>query len=204
MMVTTMAVFAYLRVSTTSQTTENQKLEIKQAGITVDYWFADNGVSGSRPAATRPEFQRLLTQIRDGETLVVSKLDRLGRDAIDVQQTIKSLQARNIKVVVLALGQTDLTSPTGNLLMTMLAAVSQMERELIVERVQSGLNRAKAEGKKLGRKPKTTTTQKREIMAQLNGGSSVSEVARTYGVSRATIIGIREKLGENVAPSLTN
>ena len=133
-----MAVFAYLRVSTTEQTTENQKLEIERSGLTPDYWFSDQGVSGSRPAASRPEFQRLLTQIRDGETLVVSKLDRLGRDAIDVQQTIKSLQARNIKVIVLALGGTDLTSPTGTLLMTMLAAVSQMERELLIERTQAG------------------------------------------------------------------
>lgn len=187
-----MAVFAYLRVSTTDQTTENQKHEIQRSGIEPDYWFADQGVSGSRPAASRPEFQRLLTQIRDRETLVVSKLDRLGRDAIDVQQTIKSLQARNIKVIVLALGGTDLTSPTGTMLMTMLAAVSQMERELIIERTQAGLARAKAEGKILGRKPKTTTVQKQEIVALLSNGISVSQVARTYGVSRATIIGIRE------------
>jgi len=164
--------------------------------MTVDYWFADHGVSGSRPAATRPEFQRLLLQIRNGETLVVSKLDRLGRDAIDVQQTIKALQARNIKVIVLALGGTDLTSPTGTLLMTMLAAVSQMERELLIERTQAGLARAKAEGKILGRKPKTTPDQKQEILAQLGQGTTVSQVARNYGVSRATIIGIRERFNE--------
>lgn len=194
-----MAVFAYLRVSTTDQTTENQKHEIQNSGIEPDYWFADQGVSGSRPAASRPEFQRLLTQIRDGETLVVSKLDRLGRDAIDVQQTIKSLQARNIKVIVLALGGTDLTSPTGTLLMTMLAAVSQMERELLIERTQAGLARAKAEGVKLGRKPKTTDSQKRQIIAELEAGTSVSQVARTYQVSRATIIGIRERAAQQVA-----
>lgn len=194
-----MAVFAYLRVSTTEQTTENQKLEIERSGLTPNYWFSDHGVSGSRPAASRPEFQRLLTQIRDGETIVVSKLDRLGRDAIDVQQTIKSLQARNIKVIVLALGGTDLTSPTGTLLMTMLAAVSQMERELLIERTQAGLARAKAEGKKLGRKSKTTDDQKQSIIKELKDGISVSQVARTYQVSRATIIGIRERALDRVA-----
>ena len=76
--------------------------------------------------------------------------------------------------------------------MTMLAAVSQMERELLIERTQAGLARAKAEGKILGRKSKTTPDQKQEILALLGQGTTVSQVARNYGVSRATIIGIRE------------
>lgn len=186
-----MAVFAYLRTSSCEQNTENQKIEINNSGIFVDYWYDDHGVSGSTPATSRPEFQRLLTQIRDSEILVVSKLDRLGRDAIDVQQTIKLLQARNIRVIVLALGRTDLTSPPGTLLMTMLAAVAQLERQLIIERTQAGLARAKAEGKKLGRRSKTTDSQKKEICKRLSQGVSVSQIARDYEVSRATIIGVR-------------
>ena len=91
-----MAIFAYSRVSTKEQTTDNQKLDIERAGYKVDYWYSDDGVSGKVSASQRPQFKALLSQIRDGETLVVSKLDRLGRDAQDVGATIKALAARKI------------------------------------------------------------------------------------------------------------
>ena len=186
-----MAVFAYTRVSRADQNPENQRLEIEQSGMTVDFWFCDHGVSGSTHASSRPEFQKMLNQIRSGETLVVSKLDRLGRDAIDVGSTVKMLQERNIKVIVLALGGTDLTSPAGKMLMTMLSAVAEMERDLLIERTQAGLARAKAEGKVLGRKPKTDESQRTVIRQQLNSGVTVSQLARDYGISRASVIAIR-------------
>jgi len=185
------AVFAYLRVSKSEQNPENQKLEIDQSGMMIDYWFSDHGVSGSTQASRRPEFQKLLSQIRDGESLVVSKLDRLGRDAIDVGMPVKKLQERKIKVIVLSLGSTDLTSPAGKMLMTMLSAVAEMERDLLIERTQAGLARAKAEGKVLGRKPKTNPEQKSEIRQRLNAGSTVSSLAREFGISRASVISIR-------------
>ena len=94
----------------------------------------------------------MLSQIRDGETLVGTKLDRLGRDAQDIGTTIKALAARRIEVIVLQLGKLDLTSAAGKLMLNMLAAVAEMERDLLVERTQSGLARAKAEGKTLGRR----------------------------------------------------
>ena len=186
-----MAVFAYSRVSTHEQTTSNQKLEIQQAGFNVDYWFADEGVSGKVCARQRPQFSLLLDKIRDGETIVCSKLDRLGRDAIDVLSTVRHLTERNIKVIVIQLGNTDLTSTTGKLLLTMLMAVAEMERSLIVERTQAGLARAKAEGKKLGRRSKTTEEQKVDIRSRLCAGESVSSVARAYNVSRATVVGMK-------------
>ena len=185
-----MSVFAYGRVSTTLQCTENQRLEITNAGFQIDYWFADDGVSGKVCARQRPQFARLLDKIRDGETLVVSKLDRLGRDAVDVLQTVQSLADRNIKIIVLQLGNTDLSSPTGKLLLTMLAAVASMERDLLIERTQAGLMRAKAEGKKLGRPSKTTQEQKAEIVLRKKNGESISHLARIFGVSRATILAI--------------
>ena len=185
-----MSVFAYGRVSTTLQSTENQRLEITNAGFLIDYWFADDGVSGKVCARQRPQFARLLDKIRDGETLVVSKLDRLGRDAVDVLQTVQSLADRNIKIIVLQLGNTDLSSPTGRLLLTMLAAVASMERDLLIERTQAGLMRAKAEGKKLGRPSKTTPEQKAEIVLRRSNGETISQLARNFGVSRATIIAI--------------
>jgi putative DNA-invertase from lambdoid prophage Rac len=90
------------------------------------------------------------------------------------------------------LGNTDLTSPAGKLLLSMLAAVAEMERDLLVERTQAGLQRAKAEGKVLGRPSKTTSEQRGEIRHRLDAGETVSALARLYGVSRANIIGIRE------------
>lgn len=185
-----MAVFGYGRVSTKEQTTENQRREIETAGYSVTYWFADEGVSGKVSAALRPQFARMLKQIRDGEVLVVTKLDRLGRDAQDVGATIKALAARGIEVIVLQLGKLDLTSTAGKLMLTMLAAVAEMERDLLVERTQSGLARAKAEGKTLGRPASTTAEQRLSMIRQFQGGDSISALSRTYGVSRASVMRI--------------
>jgi putative DNA-invertase from lambdoid prophage Rac len=183
-----MAVFAYGRVSTKDQTTENQRQEIERAGYKLEYWYADEGVSGKVSAAQRPQFKALLSQIRDGETLVVSKLDRLGRDAQDVGATIKALGARKIEVIVLQLGKLDLASPAGELMLNMLVAVAEMERDLLVERTQAGLARAKAAGKTLGRPAKTTDSQRAEIVAMRKSGATISALSRTYGISRASIM----------------
>lgn len=182
-----MSVFAYGRVSTNQQTVENQRLEIINAGFQIDYWFADEGVSGKVCAKQRPQFSQMLDKIRDGEKLVVSKLDRLGRDSIDVLKTVQNLADRNIKVIVLQLGNTDLSSPSGKLLLTMLVAVASMERDLLVERTHAGLMRAKSEGKRLGRPSKTTPEQRAEIVLRRQNGESVASLAREYRVSRASI-----------------
>lgn len=186
--------FGYGRVSTDTQSTENQRVELAQAGYQIpdEFWFSDRGVSGKTCAAQRSQFGVLLSKIRSGETLVVSKLDRLGRDALDVMQTIRLLGERSVKVIVLQLGSTDLTSTAGKMLLTMLAAVAEMERDLLVERTQAGLQRAKAQGKKLGRPAKTTDEQRKAIRADLQSGTSVSQLARQHAVSRATVIGIRD------------
>jgi DNA invertase Pin-like site-specific DNA recombinase len=185
----TMAIFGYGRVSTSQQDTENQRLELEQAGWTFDFWFTDV-VSGKVPAVQRKAFSEMLSKIRDGETLVVAKLDRLGRDAIDVLQTVRAMAERNIKVIVHQLGTTDLTSAAGKLLLSMLAAVAEMERDLLIERTQAGLSRAKAEGKTLGRPSKIAPEARRAIIEKKSSGTSVSALAREYGVSRATIAGI--------------
>lgn len=184
-----MATFAYGRVSTKEQTADNQKMEIEAAGHQVDYWYADT-ISGKTSASERPEFAALLAQIRNGETLVVAKLDRLGRDAQDVGATVKLLAARKIAVIVLQLGKLDLTSPAGKMMMTMLAAVAEMERDLLVERTQAGLARAKSEGKTLGRPLKTTSKQRADIIAKYIAGESVSALARLHNISRASILAI--------------
>lgn len=190
-----MAIFGYGRVSTKEQTTENQRREIEAAGYAIDYWHADEGVSGKVSAAQRPQFAKMLGQIRDGETLVVTKLDRLGRDAQDVGATIKALAARRIEVIVLQLGKLDLTSAAGKLMLTMLAAVAEMERDLLVERTQSGLARAKAEGKTLGRPALTTDEQRAAMVSRFKAGESISALSRDYNVSRASVMRIVKPAG---------
>ncbi|MBV6306171.1 recombinase family protein [Candidimonas humi] len=124
---------------------------------------------------------------------MASSDDRLGRDAIDVLQTVKNLASHGVKVIVLQLGTTDLTGPAGKLLLSMLAAVAEMERDLLIERTQAGLARAKAEGKKLGRPARTTPKQRAEILRRLGAGESVSELARVYSISRASINSMRNQ-----------
>ncbi len=181
-----MATFGYGRVSTLQQDNENQRLELGQAGWQIDYWFADVS-SGKVPAMQRKAFAEMFGKLRSGETLVVAKLDRLGRDAIDVLQTVRMLSDRGIKVIVYQLGTTDLASAAGKLLLSMLAAVAEMERDLLIERTQAGLSRAKAEGKKLGRPSKIAPEARRAIVDKMSSGTSISALAREYGVSRATI-----------------
>lgn len=188
------ATFAYLRVSKNDNvmTTENQRRELLAAGYQIDFWHED-AISGSTPALSRPGFAAMLGKMREGETLIVSKLDRLGRDAADVMATVRMLAERGMRVVVHSLGGTDLSSTSGKLLVTMLAAVAEMERDLLVERTRSGIVRARAEGKSIGRPSKTTPAQRTEMLRLLEQGETVSAVARRYGISRAALIDVRSR-----------
>ncbi len=187
----TIAIFGYGRVLTSQQDTENQRLELEQAGWMFDFWFTDVA-SGEVPGVQRKAFSEMLSKIRDGKTLVVVKPVRLGRDAIDVLQTVRALADRNIKVIVQQLGTTDLTFAAGKLLLAMLAVVAEMERDLLIERTQARLSRAQAEGKKLGRLSKIAPQARRAIIEKKNSGTSISALVREYGVSRATISAIAE------------
>lgn len=186
-------VFAYARVSTVEQLTENQREQIQQAGYEIaPRRFIEEKISGSVPALQRPGFVRLLDRLESGDTVVVTKLDRLGRDSIDVQQTVNLFQDRGLRLVVLQLGNLDLTSSAGGLMVKMLAAVADFERDLIIERTQAGLARAKAEGKRLGRPTKTSEKDREEIRKAIQQGQTISEIARNYGISRALVHNIRD------------
>ncbi|EJG1728979.1 recombinase family protein [Vibrio parahaemolyticus] len=153
--------FAYCRVSTVEQTTENQILAIRNAGYEVEEnRVISETVSGSVMAMERTEFKTLVKhKLESGDTLVVLKLDRLGRDNIDVQQTIDTLTVKGIKVVCLDLPVADLSSSEGKLMLQMFSAFAEFERNRIRERTKEGLNRVKAEGKKLGRPAAKGTTE---------------------------------------------
>ncbi|PAU86815.1 DNA invertase [Pseudomonas sp. WN033] len=177
--------FAYCRVSTTGQTTENQIQEIKGAGFEIQSQrVIEETISGSTSASERAGFQKLLDRMEKGDVLVVTKLDRLGRNAIDVQQTVQQLENQGIKVHCLALGGVDLTSAAGKMTMGVLSAVAQFERDLLIERTQAGLNRAKKEGKTLGR---PTATNAKEVSKRKLAGMSQAEVAKDLSVSISTV-----------------
>ncbi|RYF18934.1 MAG: recombinase family protein [Comamonadaceae bacterium] len=186
-------VFAYCRVSTHDQTTENQVREIRAAGfaVTPSRVVAET-ISGGVPAGDRPGFTLLRHKLEAGDVLVVTKLDRLGRNAMDLRATVESLAADGIRVHCLALGGVDLTSPAGKMTMGVIAAVAEFERDLLIERTASGLARAKAAGKPLGRPPALDKGQVATALQKLAGGASVASVARDMKASRATIARIRD------------
>lgn len=189
-------VFAYCRVSTNDQNTDNQIQEIKSAGFNVEPQRAiTESISGSVQANERPGFKRLLDKMESGDVLVVSKLDRLGRNAIDVRSTVEKLAAGGIRVHCLALGGVDLTSAAGKMTMQVIAAVAEFERDLLVERTQSGLRRAKGQGKHCGRPPTFSKETEETIYARLAQGESISSLAVSMKTSRQTIMRIREKFG---------
>ncbi len=181
--------FAYCRVSTTGQTTENQVQEIKTAGFALEARrIMEETISGGVPALERPEFRRLLDRLEAGDVLVVTKLDRLGRNAMDVRASVEMLAERGVRVICLALGGVDLTSPAGKMTMQVIAAVAEFERDLLVERTQAGLARAKAEGKKIGRPASLTAKQKADIARRLAAGTgTIAGMAREYQCDRATV-----------------
>lgn len=177
--------FLYCRVSTSEQTTSNQVQEVKTAGFAIEtHRIVEETISGSTSASERKGFATLLDRMEGGDVLVVTKLDRLGRNAIDVQQTVKMLEAKGIRVHCLALGGVDLTSAAGKMTMGVLAAVAEFERDLLIERTQAGLERAKKEGKSLGR---PNATHRDSVQALKVAGKSQSQVVTELGVSLSTV-----------------
>ena len=191
----------YVRVSTTGQTTENQIQEIEAAGFQVEpRRIVTETVSGSTAIAQRRGFSKLMDRLESGDVLIVTKLDRLGRDAIDVSTTVKALAEMGVKVYCLALGGADLTSSSGTMTMQVLNAVAQFERDLLIERTQSGLRRAKSEGKILGRPSTLNEEQKQGVRDDLAKEMSVSAIARKFGTSRQTIMRVRDESSRSVRP----
>ncbi|NHZ67027.1 helix-turn-helix domain-containing protein [Massilia sp. CCM 8694] len=130
---------------------------------------------------------------RPGDVLIVTKLDRLGRNAMDVRATVKRLAADTIRVHCLALGGVDLTSAAGKMMMSVLSAVAEFERDLLIERTQAGIARARSEGKVLGRPSALTKAQQVDVMVRLTAGESVAKVARDFGTTRQSIMRVRAR-----------
>ena len=157
--------FAYVRVSKMQQETENQIREIESAGFAIQpHRIITETISGSMPISRRKGFTLLLEKMETGDVLIVTKMDRLGRDAIDVSITVAKLERMGIRVHCLALGGVDLTSSAGKMTMGIINAVAQFERDLLIERTQSGLDRAKSHGKTLGRPNALSESQRKQTI----------------------------------------
>ncbi|MFT8420535.1 MAG: recombinase family protein [Gluconacetobacter sp.] len=176
--------YGYARVSTDEQTNDPQIQELTRQGISEEQIFMEK-ISGSILAKRRPVLSSLLVQMQADDCLTVVKLDRLGRNAVDVLSLIDDLQGRKIGVRILNLG-VDTTKPSGRLFLTMLAGFAEFEREIIRERCIAGLESARANGIVLGRRHSLSVHQRERARSMKNQGKTTSEVAKTLNTSRMT------------------
>lgn len=187
--------FFYCRVSTTEQTVDNQVLAFKNNGYEVnDNFVVSERVSGAVGAMQRKGFRDMYKhKLFDGDTLVVLKLDRLGRDNIDVQHTIEMLINKGVKVHCLDLPTKDLSTAEGKLMLQMFSAFAEFERSRIRERVKEGVTRAKAEGRTCGRPPKATPAK----VVELRKNHTLTQVSEMLGVSLSTVKRLQAEFKSN-------
>lgn len=178
-----MTVLAYVRVSTEDQSTEAQRHSIAQLH-NVEHWYSDEATSGATKAMQRPGFAELFKFARKGDTLIVSAIDRLGRDTIDLLETVESLKAKGVAVISMR-ESFNLTSPVGKAMLTMLAAVAELERSNIKARQMAGIARARATGQKLGA-PKKIDDKAVFNWRKVNE-ATIQETAVQFGISVAAV-----------------
>lgn len=178
----------YARVSTRQQDTDRQKQDLLAAGVRRDDLYVDHGVSGAH--TSRPAFDRALDAVHDGDTLVVTTLDRLGRSTIDMLGFAAQLRSRNagLRVLNLGGGDVDTATPMGSMVFSVMAALAQMELEIKRERVRDSVTKRRSAGQDLGgRRAVFTDSQVRSAIRLLDAGEPAAQVARDLGMSRATL-----------------
>lgn len=178
-----MASIAYVRVSTEDQSTRTQRASIKERHK-VDRWFTDEATSGAIKAKDRKGLSELLSYVREDDTVIVYAIDRLGRNTIDVLETVETLNTKGVAVLSLREGF-DMSTPMGKAMLTMLSAMAELERSNIKERQMQGIKRAKAEGKALGR-VKVINDEDVALWRQENS-ASIKSTAMNFGISPASV-----------------
>ncbi|MCO4253603.1 recombinase family protein [Pseudarthrobacter raffinosi] len=177
----------YARVSTRQQSTDRQRADLLAAGVRHDDLYIDHGVSGAR--ASRPQFDRALDALIEGDTLVITTLDRLGRSTQNMLAFADGLRKRGAgrRVLNLGGGDVDTATPMGSMLFTVMAALAQMEHDIKRERVTDSISKRREAGKDLGGRPRRVTeSQIRSAVRLVKGGEPAAQVARDLGMSRAT------------------
>jgi DNA invertase Pin-like site-specific DNA recombinase len=178
-----LAIWGYARVSTNDQNTALQVDALISAGVPKENLIEEQ-ISGA--AKDRPKFATLLARLQPGDTLMVWKICRLGRDTLAALQTAKELHARGVRIVITTLG-IDMTTPAGKLVYGILAQLAEFEREQIRERINAGMIAARARGKHLGRRHVLTPHQRREAVKLVESGKSLAEVGAVFGVHRSIV-----------------
>ncbi|WP_252349010.1 recombinase family protein, partial [Gluconobacter cerevisiae] len=179
-----MGKYGYARVSTSRQQTDNQVTDLLREGVP-ETQIVTETVSGATAWKSRPVLKKLVRRLQAGDTLTVVKLDRLGRNALDVLTLIDVLKKREISVRILNLG-IDTAGAGGKLFLLLLAGFAEFERNIIRERVLSGLETARAKGIRLGRKPTLTEDDIAQARRLKSQGLSAREVAKLLHVSKMT------------------
>ena len=177
----------YARCSTDRQDLTAQRDALLALGVAEDRIYVDHGLTGSNRA--RPGLDQALAAVRNGDTLVVTKLDRLARSVPDARAIADQLAARGVKLK-LALGGTihDPTDPMGRMFFNILATFAEFESDLIRMRTREGMAVARVRGKLRGKKPKLSDRQARELRRMYDTGDySVSDLAEVFSVSRPTV-----------------
>lgn len=179
-------IIGYARVSTDGQTLEAQLEALKAAGV--EKVFQEKA-SGAR--SDRPQLAKLLASLNAGDTVLVTRLDRLARSTRDLLNALDQITKAGAGFRSLADTWADTTTAHGRLMLTVLGGLAEFERELIQSRTGEGRARAKARGVRLGRPPALDHHQRREALERLAAGEHVREVARSYAVSHSTISRLR-------------
>ena len=178
-----MSTIAYLRVSTDDQSTESQRHAIKQIH-SIEHWYVDEATSGTTKALHREGFGELFKFVRKGDTVVIFAIDRLGRDTIDVLETVKALKAKGVAVISVREGF-DLSNDYGAVILSVLASLAELERSNIKARQLAGIARARASGQKLGA-PKRIDDAAVHAWRKANS-ATIQETANHFGISTAAV-----------------
>jgi DNA invertase Pin-like site-specific DNA recombinase len=188
----------YARVSTVGQDLSVQRIALLSLGVATDRIYVDHGLTGTN--RDRPGLAQAIAACRAGDSLVVTKLDRLARSVADARDIVDELTSRG---VVLNIGGSvhDPSDPVGRLLFNVLAMVAEFEADLIRARTREGMAAARAAGKLRGRKPKLSPRQEGYLVElYVSGEKSPSELAELFGVTRSTVYRIVQRMG----PSATS
>ena len=178
----------YARVSTKAQGTDRQEADLLAAGVRRDDMYVDHGVSGAK--ASRVDLDKALGALHEGDTLVVTTLDRLGRSTVNMLKLAEEIKASGagLRVLNLGGGDVDTSTPMGAMVFTVMAALGQMELEIKRERISDSVTKRRAAGKDLGgRRIQFTDSQIKKAARLIESGEPAAEVARDLGMSRATL-----------------
>jgi DNA invertase Pin-like site-specific DNA recombinase len=175
-------IVGYARVSTDGQTLDAQQSALREAGATKVF---SEKISGA--ATDRPALAKAIAALSAGDTLFVTKLDRLARSTRDLLNSLDTIGKAGASFRSLGDGWADTTTPHGRLMLTVLGGLAEFERHLILARTTEGRKRAQVRGVRFGRKPKLTVHQRQEALVRRANGEALVDIARTYNVSHSTI-----------------